>query len=550
MKKLPLLLGFLLVALLPFCGAKTFANQSAATTYCVVPNPAQAGQVVAHAQANQDWQHAEQCGGQYGDLWSDGPFFSPSPSPVGLNLTLPANTWIVKGNRVATSAYTTPAPASTTSYWWVSDVTNSWTVTTSNSAPDNFSILGYKVVAGASSISSVSPAPYSNLLMPGLANGSSQCLGITGSGIVETGSCGGTQTASYFNITGSGITCVGFCSGSAGANTAGVLCWGVGVISTYECVQSDGNNISLVPCSFAVYNESTSTDLLCMDSAGSMANQGEIWVGHSLHSNREVIAGANTAPTPNAGTYGDVWASRSTTTGNMGIGGTSSSCDFDWNITVTSALTDNCNADVIGSLQAGASSATLPTVNSGDLSATRGGTSGALYLGGSGINGNGRIDYGVTLGNAFTISALTQVGGSVYASAPGKSVPSGTASGDLIAQRSTSTGALFLGGSVGSCGIDFGVTTSGTDTFGCPVSMTNSSNNYGTVSCTIASATNCSVSATVISGHYCVATMNSGSSAAAPYYAPRENTVGTTATFILTASTSESGTLEANYWCP
>lgn len=212
-KRILAILGFAVAALLPFCGNNVGANQSPATAYCFVPNPVEAGQLVGHAQADQDWQHAEQCGGQYGDLWTDGPLYSPSPSPSGLTFTIPANVWIVQGNRVAFPQYLAVAPANTISYWWLSNQTNAWTYTLSTAPPDGYSSLGYSITTNSSSITAASPAALAgmklngNLTLSNIASGN--CLQTTTGGlIVGSGGVCGSSGGAYPTLVCSGlVTC-------------------------------------------------------------------------------------------------------------------------------------------------------------------------------------------------------------------------------------------------------------------------------------------------------------------------------------------------------
>jgi hypothetical protein len=111
---------------------------------------------------------------------------------------------------------------------------------------------------------------------------------------------------------------------------------------------------------------------------------------------------------------------------------------------------------------------------SGDGVFQRTASTGALFLGGA---TGASIDYGTTTAGTFTMSSrvvtngsITSVGNivsfgttaSIAATALGAvSVPSAAAAGDMIAQRSSSAGAILLGGLSSAARIDYGILVAG-----------------------------------------------------------------------------------------
>lgn len=205
-------------------------------------------------------------------------------------------------------------------------------------------------------------------------------------------------------------------------------------------------------------------------------------------------------------TAGDLGASRSTTTGALTLGGSGASCTLDYNVATASTLTVSCPEKITGGLTTttgtfsglvsanaglsattGAFSNTITSTSSiyagsgrglalssaGDLGASRSTTTGALILGGSGSSCT--EDYGVTTSTVLTVTCAETVQGALIATSgtfsgavyAGSGRGLSLTSGDLGASRSTSTGAIKLGGSGSQCVEDYGVTTSSTLTFSC-----------------------------------------------------------------------------------
>jgi hypothetical protein len=111
-----------------------------------------------------------------------------------------------------------------------------------------------------------------------------------------------------------------------------------------------------------------------------------------------------------------------------------------------------------GLFATGIGSASTPAgFATGDLVTQRTVSTGALFLGGA--TSAALIDYGATTSATVTISKQTTITGVLAASnATAISAPAfGTASGDLVAQRSASIGVVGWGGATASAYIDFNI---------------------------------------------------------------------------------------------
>jgi hypothetical protein len=143
-------------------------------------------------------------------------------------------------------------------------------------------------------------------------------------------------------------------------------------------------------------------------------------------------------------------------TGNATIGGT---------LGVTGATTGSL-ASYTSAVTAGSGTAPVGPA-AGDLQASRSTTTGALILGGT--SSNSSLDYGVNHAGAFTLGALlycAEIFGSSAITAGSGTAPGSPAAGDLQASRSTTTGALVLGGSSSSAALDYGVNHASAFTLG------------------------------------------------------------------------------------
>ena len=186
------------------------ANQTPTAAYCTPPNSITNGSPINAVPVYQNQQHGEVCGGQLGDFWTDGPLFSGanfSYSGSTLAFTIPAMTWVASGQRVYSPITPQVAPASATSYWWLTPTgsgNGSWSTTSTNTPPTVYSILEYTVVANSSGITSVT--------YPTQATFSAGSISY--STILASSSIGqsGTNLSSCF-----------YCYGTAGSASAGVL---------------------------------------------------------------------------------------------------------------------------------------------------------------------------------------------------------------------------------------------------------------------------------------------------------------------------------------
>lgn len=180
-----------------------------------------------------------------------------------------------------------------------------------------------------------------------------------------------------------------------------------------------------------------------------------------------VVAGSASAPAFNPG---DLVASQTASIGVLRLGGSSSTGIVDYGASNAGALTLGDPTFVYGALKAMTLAGTGPTTSSGDLSGTRSTITGALSLGGS--SSSGALDYGVTTAGTFTSSAPLNVTGKLQSTAnvvagSGTAVPAG--SGYLESSTGVGSGELLLGGTTSFCGLDFGISSATTMTTSCPL---------------------------------------------------------------------------------
>jgi len=162
-----------------------------------------------------------------------------------------------------------------------------------------------------------------------------------------------------------------------------------------------------------------------------------------------IVAGSGTASSVTAG---DVAGSRSTTTGALSLGGSSSNGVLDYNITNPNTFAMN-KALFLGGISAYAVYGQGQALTAGDVNASRSTTTGSITIGGS--SSYATIDYGVTGAGVVTISKNTSVPAGYLTVGP--SGVSGTL-GDLNVSRSTTTGAIYLGGASSNVELDYGIT--------------------------------------------------------------------------------------------
>lgn len=195
----------------------------------------------------------------------------------------------------------------------------------------------------------------------------------------------------------------------------------------------------------------TTGGLLTVPSGGATIT-GTVAVTGAITATTSISAGNATAA---ALTAGDLGASRGASSGAVIIGGSSSSMTLDYGVTTATVLTSNTRFNDTGAISAG--SGTQATLTAGDLGASRTASTGSVSIGGS--SSSATLDYGVTTGNALTNNTAFNNTNSISA---GSATAAALTAGDVGASRSTTTGALKLGGSGSSAVLDYGVTTATT----------------------------------------------------------------------------------------
>ena len=412
------------IALAQLAPTAARANQTGGATYCMPPFVFQDGTVWQATPLNTSLAHAEQCGGQYGDLFADGPLQNPAlggVSPSSLQFTIPAEVWIAIGQRISTAATLETAPASQVSYWWLSTATNQYTFTLSSSPPDAYSVLEYTITANGTGILSDTTPAYAAETLNGsfaLASLAPGCLQITTGGV----------------FTSTGLTCgsgsPGIANVSAGSNMA------VNIVS--------GN------ATIGVMSSPTFTGTPAVASA---SQAGILQFGSDT-----------TAALARTGTNTFTF----TATAGSGVANVVASGGF----SSASSSYGPTSAFVNGALIAGtlAGSGLVPgqcvqTTTGGVLTTTGGACGPTTAL--SQVVGGPNIGVSLLTSTA-TIGLVISpaVGGSLTAGSTTAFIPTVS---DLSASDSTSSGGLDLGGTVSHCRMDYGDTTAGTITFGCPV---------------------------------------------------------------------------------
>lgn len=185
-------------------------------------------------------------------------------------------------------------------------------------------------------------------------------------------------------------------------------------------------------------------------------------------------------------TAGDIGASRSTTSGLLNLGGSGSSGYLEYGINYPGEFTFQKNVHGEGFIVAGA--ATAATLTPGDLGASRSTTTGAVSIGGS--SSAVTCDYGVTTTVTLTCNKNLVDTGSItatnsifsttgnflaqngYVSATATGSGATLSPGDVGAERSSTTGVVWFGGSSSSAECDYGVTTGSILTCSKPLSVT------------------------------------------------------------------------------
>jgi hypothetical protein len=128
------------------------------------------------------------------------------------------------------------------------------------------------------------------------------------------------------------LTITGLINGAAGLTIAGVFMSNVAVASTVIAFANSVGNTQIFAGGSTVATVAPTLLNIGDSAAGAMfamSRSGNLGIQAGFYANNEVVAGAQTAGTPTAG---DVWGSRSTTTGRLNTGGASGNYSFDGGI--------------------------------------------------------------------------------------------------------------------------------------------------------------------------------------------------------------------------
>ena len=125
--------------------------------------------------------------------------------------------------------------------------------------------------------------------------------------------------------------------------------WACGTVSTLCAFgQNASATISSISCTVLGLNNgtnNTANSLLCMDAAGNLGIGGSFTANSAIRSAGAIVGGNGSAPTCASG---DGCFSRSTTTGQINLGGTSTKCSFDFGTTTSATGTISCPLNVTG----------------------------------------------------------------------------------------------------------------------------------------------------------------------------------------------------------
>jgi len=474
------------------------ANQSAAITYCAPPVIFTQGQTINADPFNQNFGTASTCPAQYGDMFSDGPFYDPTVpfSGSSFNFTIPANTWVALGARVPTSASALVAPASATSYWWLSR-TGLWTCTLDTgpptnacpgfNLPDTTYVSEYTIAANGSGITAITLPTIAGIKFNGTVAltsfPSGSCLQTTTGGVLTaTGLPCGSGGSGIASVTGSGNINAVTVSGAVMVSEASSPTW-TGTPTTASATQAGSFNFgsdgaaslartgasafaftAVGPATLSVpggvlsgssiYGPTSAflngglTASAVTDSGLSVGQCVQTTTGGLLATTGAACAGLGNVLSVAAGGSGNVTCSP--TTGNV-------ICDTVNNPTFSGAVV----ASSFTGSGAGLTSGTVPnvalvtpavtSVTGTSPIASSGGTTPAIS-----IASNPALS-GTVTGTSFRATAAI-VAGSASAFLPSNN--------DLSASETTTCGAIYLGGSSDKGKLDYGCTSGSTFTFG------------------------------------------------------------------------------------
>jgi len=371
------------------------------------------------------------CGLQPGDQYTDGPLYNPVPSTIsGLTWTIPANTFIANGQRVVTQALATSAPNNTTSYFWLDcngcsgSTYGTWESTTTSSPPHSYSSLQYTLFTSSGSIAQLTPTMNSAVFGSGFLNLTGNFDGAIYSGAITSGNRMLFQDSGQPAIVMGGAPIFRFQSTAS------------------ECV--DGALVQYQLTQFINDSNTSPVIIGCSTDTGDVLAPALLVTGRAVF-NAIIDSNLSSSTVPICGS--------------------------------TTAIEAACSN---GALLAAIATSPMPLATATPLVTTNSGTLGVGAAGwifnDSGTGCSGGSAYILNLEAASTSVAKVSCEGDYLAAgfiSAGNANAATLSAGDLGASRSTTTGALFLGGSSSSCRLDFGVTTGAVATFGCAVTVGN-----------------------------------------------------------------------------
>lgn len=507
MRLLKLIAPIGLFAALFFAPQVAKANQSAQVTYCTPPNVFVTGTIIQAQPVNQNFLYGAQCGTQYGDLFSDGPLYTPNPSFTGFNFTVPANVWIINGTRLGIAAIAQTAPASSTTYWWLSATTGILTCTLDNAnppqlpcsgfnLPDSSSKIEYTITTNGSGITSITEPTLAGIIF----NGVLSLASLPANSCLQTGTNGAIQATGFTCGTGSAGVAAVVATGNITANTVSGTTTVTEVNNpTWTGTPTIASDTTAGQLDFG----SDGTAFLARSGLTSFTFTAGTSAGATVAAGGGFTSGSSTYGPTSAFVNGGLTASSLTASGltpnecvQTGAGGqlttiangcltgstiTSIVAGASGNITA-STVSGTTTIDIVngptfsGTVAAGQFTGSGAGLTAGSVPNTALATNPVVSIGaGTAINVSCPSCVTPTVSVAsnptFTGNAAAgsfQATGNLVAGSATAVIPSNS---DLSASRSTSTGAMYLGGTSSSCLTDYGVTTASTETIGCALAL-------------------------------------------------------------------------------
>lgn len=514
---------------LAFVARPASAQPTPQTTFCTPPNIFTQGTVIQAQPFNQNFIAGEQCVTQYGDLWTDGPLYNPAPTWNGtsFNITFPVNTFVVLGQRVPVTSIMQVVPASTVTYWWLEASSGLFTCTLNTgpptmpcsgfNLPDSNADLEYTVTSNGSGITAVVQPTMANeylngsLFVSGLAAG---CAQIGSGGVVtSTGLPCGSGSGAVAAVNGSGNINVATVSGTATVSETANPTW-TGTPTTGSGAQAGSLNFG-TDATAALSRTGASAFAFSAASPATLSVPGGVLSGTSLYGSTSAsVNGGLTAASLTASGL-SVGQCVQTTTGGL-LTTTGSACAGLGNVlsvaagasgnvtcspTTGNVICDTVNAPTFtGAVTASSFVGSGAGLTAGTIPNTALATTPVTSVTGtSPIASSGGTTPAISIASnpGFTGTATAgsfRATGAIVAGSANAVIPTNP---DLSASRSSSTGALTLGGTSSSCTIDYGVTSGTTITVPC------NTNVGGTLAATTLQGT------TLTSGH-CVQASTGG----------------------------------------